>query len=189
MTKPSAALKIERVPIASIKQDPANARRHPQRNIDDITSSLRRFGQQKPLVVDGDGVVRAGNGTLAAALALGWTEVDVVRTGLKGHEATAYALADNQSALSATYDEDVLRAQLAELEAEGISREELGFDATPDEVEPIEVHEIDTSEVADRFWLSVTGPLPKQPEVLAELQKALGKIGGLQVDIGTTDGH
>jgi len=41
--------------------------------LEQIKASLRRFGQQKPIVVDATNVVRAGNGTLAAAKALGWT--------------------------------------------------------------------------------------------------------------------
>ena len=56
--------------IADLSEDPANARTHSERNIDAIVASLRRFGQQKPIVVDSNGVVRAGNGTLVAAKAL-----------------------------------------------------------------------------------------------------------------------
>lgn len=57
---------IERVPIATLHHDPANVRRHPEKNLDAIKASLARFGQQKPIVVSSDNVVVAGNGTLAA---------------------------------------------------------------------------------------------------------------------------
>ena len=63
-------MKTERVPIDSVQFDPANVRRHGEKNLATIKASLARFGQQKPLVVDADGVVRAGNGTLVAAKAL-----------------------------------------------------------------------------------------------------------------------
>ncbi len=43
---------IETGPIDSVSPDPANARKHGQRNLDAIVGSLRRFGQQKPIVVD-----------------------------------------------------------------------------------------------------------------------------------------
>jgi ParB-like chromosome segregation protein Spo0J len=105
---------IESVPIDSIHPDPANARRHSQRNLEAIKSSLARFGQQKPIVVDANNVVRAGNGTLAAAKALGWTHVGIVRSHLIGVEATAFAIADNRSAELAEWDPDVLSAALAD---------------------------------------------------------------------------
>jgi ParB-like chromosome segregation protein Spo0J len=44
------------------------------------------------------GVVIAGNGTLAAAVELGWKDIDVVETKLKGQEAVAFAIADNRTA-------------------------------------------------------------------------------------------
>jgi len=98
--------------ISDLSNDPANARKHDSRNIETIVASLRRFGQQKPIVVDLSGIVRAGNGTLEAAKILGWETIDVIRTGLKGSEATAYAIADNRTAELAEWDDDVLAATL-----------------------------------------------------------------------------
>jgi ParB-like chromosome segregation protein Spo0J len=111
-------MKTERVPINSVKLDPANVRRHGEKNLEAIKSSLSRFGQQKPIVVDADGIVRAGNGTLMAAKALGWKEVTVVRTDLKGAEATAYAIADNRTAELAEWDDEALAQTLAALQIE-----------------------------------------------------------------------
>jgi len=44
-------LAIRRVPLASIHNDPANARAHDEANLGAITASLQRFGQAEPLVV------------------------------------------------------------------------------------------------------------------------------------------
>lgn len=106
---------MESVPIATLSQDPANARKHDDKNLEAIAASLRRFGQQKPIVVDSSNVVRAGNGTLAAATALGWDSINVVQTDLQGSEATAYAIADNRTAELAEWDESVLAASLSSL--------------------------------------------------------------------------
>lgn len=111
-------MKTERVPIDSVSLDPANVRRHGERNLATIKASLSRFGQQKPIVVDADGIVRAGNGTWTAAKALGWNEITVVRTELKGSEATAYAIADNRTAELAEWDDDALAQTLAALQIE-----------------------------------------------------------------------
>ena len=107
-------MNIEHLPISSLSPDPANARRHGERNLEQITASLRRFGQQKPIVVDATNVVRAGNGTLAAARALGWATIAAVRSELAGVELTAYAIADNRSAELAEWDAEVLSAALAD---------------------------------------------------------------------------
>ena len=115
---------VQHLPIADLSPDPANARLHGERNLEQIKASLRRFGQQKPIVVDATNVVRAGNGTLAAARALGWTTLAAVRSELAGADLTAYAVADNRTAELATWDADVLSAALAE-EAVG----DVGFTA------------------------------------------------------------
>ena len=107
---------IETLPISTLSEDPANARKHPTRNLEQIKASLRRFGQQKPIVIDATNTVRAGNGTLAAAKALGWTTIQVVRSELPKTELTAYAIADNRSAELAEWDNDVLAATLADPE-------------------------------------------------------------------------
>ena len=104
--------------ISDLSSDPANARSHSKANLDAIAGSLRRFGQQKPIVVDSSGVVRAGNGTLAAAKLLGWEEIEVVHTELEGSEATAFAIADNRTAELADWDDDVLAASLHGLDEE-----------------------------------------------------------------------
>jgi len=66
------SLEIKKLLVSSLSNDPANARKHNDRNIEAIIASLRRFGQQKPIVIDSTGVVRAGNGMLEAAKRIGW---------------------------------------------------------------------------------------------------------------------
>ena len=120
-------MKLETVGIETLSPDPANVRKHGQRNMDAIKASLRRFGQQKPIVVDAKGIVLAGNGTLAAARELGWREIQIVRTELTGSQATAFGIADNRSAELAEWDEK-LADVLASLKAEDFPLEEIGFD-------------------------------------------------------------
>jgi len=105
-------MQIEKRSVSQLSNDPANARKHNERNIQAILGSLRRFGQQKPIVVDSSNVVRAGNGTLEAARQLGWETIDCVITDLKGSDAISYAIADNRTAELAEWDDDVLAAQL-----------------------------------------------------------------------------
>jgi len=123
-------MNIEEIPIAELDLDPANVRQHDEKNLAAIKSSLKRFGQQKPIVVDPKGIVIAGNGTLTAARALGWDRIRIVRTQLEGSEATAYAIADNRTAELATWDDDALMQQLSALDLEDSALvEAAGFSA------------------------------------------------------------
>ena len=142
-------MKIETVAIDSVQFDPANVRKHGEKNLGAIKSSLLRFGQQKPIVVDAKGIVRAGNGTLAALKALGWKEVRIVRSTLEGSEATAYAIADNRTAELADWDDDALSQTLAALQIEdedlalatGFDLSEIEKLTAPNDVEEDEVPE------------------------------------------------
>ena len=111
-------MKIERINVAELSLDPSNVRKHDRKNLDAIKASLRKFGQQKPIVVDAKGIVLAGNGTLTAAKELGWTEIEITRTTLQGVEATAFAIADNRSAELAEWDDDGLAKVLELLKVE-----------------------------------------------------------------------
>lgn len=128
-------MNIERVPLSTIQQDPANVRLHGPRNLDAVKASLKKFGQQKPIVVDMKGIIIAGNGTYRAAVELGWTEIDIVKTPLDGAMAQAYAIADNRSAELAEWDYKGLGAMLRGLGENGINLEELGW--AKHELEPL----------------------------------------------------
>lgn len=135
---------IETVDIAGLSLDPANARKHGPRNVEAIKASLRRFGQQRPIVVDSGNVVRAGNGTLKAAKELGWTQIQIVRSDLPPSELTAYAIADNRTAELAEWDDEVLKLQLPDVG-------DVGF--TEAEIKALsgDVHVPDVASFADRF--------------------------------------
>ena len=127
-------MNTERVDITTLHCDPANTRKHSERNLEAIKASLAKFGQQKPIVVNGDNVIVAGNGTFAAAMAMGWLEIDIVRTSLIGPDATAYAIADNRSAELATWDDKALAETLAALQNDE-SFDHLAAGFTDEEIE------------------------------------------------------
>lgn len=115
------------LPIASLNLDPANARLHPDKNLAAIKSSLSQYGQRKPIVVQKQGmVVRAGNGTVQAARALGWTEIAAVLIDEDNATAVGFAIADNRTAELAEWDDQVLSRLLGEMDA--ATQAALGFD-------------------------------------------------------------
>lgn len=121
-------MQIEKVKISSLILDPANARKHNQKNLEAIKGSLAKFGQQKVVVVDENNIVIAGNGTVQEAKALGWTEIVVNRTDLRGTDKTAFAIADNRTGELAEWDDDVLSKTLEGLKEGGFDLDSIGFD-------------------------------------------------------------
>ena len=117
------------VPVDSLTPDPRNARLHNAQNLDAIARSLADNGQLKALSTDADGVVLAGNGTLAAARSLGWRWIARVRCNLTGPAARRWAIQDNRTAELAEWDQAELQNQVAQLEAdlEGFALDGLGF--------------------------------------------------------------
>ena len=107
------------VPIGDIDFDPANARKHPEKNLNAIRASLRAYGQRRPLVVNRrTGLTEAGNGTLQCALALGWTHVAVLYVDDDPTTAAGYAIADNRTAELADWDKEALDALLRTVQAQ-----------------------------------------------------------------------
>lgn len=136
------------VAIADVRMDPSNVRAHGERNIETIKGSLSRFGQQKPIVIDRDGVVVAGNGTLEAARSLGWERIGVVYSDLVGSDRTGYAIADNRTAELAEWDTDALSSQLNALRMdEDFDLLATGF--TDDDLEKMGFFGVDSGEMPE----------------------------------------
>lgn len=118
------ALRPFLTPLDALKPDRGNPRRG---DVDAIAASLGRFGQQRPVLAAANGTVVAGNHTVAAARQLGWDQIAVVRTGLKGREQKAYGLADNRTGDLGVYDDGTLARlldRLPSLDGTGYTQED-----------------------------------------------------------------
>lgn len=151
----------ERVPLASLVEDPQNAREHSRRNLDTIKASLRRFGQMKNIVIDKDGIVRAGNGTIVAMREL-FTEGDarfeyvtVHRSTLDAEQLAAFGIVDNRSAELAEWDLPMLSQNLRALADAGFPLADIGWlehETAPllgADWKPVEQGEVDESHRAN----------------------------------------
>jgi ParB-like chromosome segregation protein Spo0J len=122
------ALVTRRVPLGSIHRDPANARQHPEKNLEAIKASLARFQQVEPLLVQkSTGRLIAGHGRLEAMHELGWTEAEIVELDVDDVTATALAIALNRSSDLAAWDLPALSKLLDSLQSD-FELEDLGFD-------------------------------------------------------------
>jgi DNA modification methylase len=119
---------IEKWPLDRLLPYAANARTHSESQVAQLAGSIAEFGFNVPVLVDERGVLIAGHGRLLAARHLGLTEVPVIRLDhLTDAQARAYRLADNQLALNAGWDDELLAAELARLQEEGFSLDLIGF--------------------------------------------------------------
>jgi len=121
-------LAVERWHIDRLIPFLRNARTHSPEQIAQIAASIAEFGWTNPILVGPDDVVIAGHARLLAARKLGVSEVPVIVLGhLSETQRRALVLADNQLALNAGWDEEMLRTELKALEKEGLDLELVGF--------------------------------------------------------------
>lgn len=141
MPKPaSEALQVEQWATSRLLPYAANAKVHPEAQIDKIAASISRFGFVSPILVDAKGTVVAGHGRLSAAAKLKLKKVPVIKLGhLTEDEAKALRIADNSIAESGTsWNADMLEAELAALKA-------VAFDA----LEPLGLDSIELPDLED----------------------------------------
>lgn len=110
--------------IKDLKSDHKNARRRTDRSASLIAESLKRYGAARSIVIDEDGRILAGNGTVEGAKKAGIDKLRIIeaegdeliavrRAGLTEDQKVGLALADNRSSDLSEWDNEMLR-QLSE---------------------------------------------------------------------------
>jgi DNA modification methylase len=106
--------------------------RNPRRNgeaVAAVAASIAEFGWRQPIVVDEQMVIVAGHTHYEAAKRLGLTSVPVhVARGLSPAQLRAYRLMDNRLHQNATWDDDLLKLELADLKLDEFDLSLTGFD-------------------------------------------------------------
>lgn len=181
---------VERWPMDRLRKSARNARKHPERQIEQLRRSLRTWGWTIPVLAREDGELIAGEGRFDAAKLERFTEAPViVARGWTDEQCRAYALADNKLAQNSEWNDGLLDAELASLKEGGFDIGLAGFDdmaaSLPSE-KTLEVKEVETGLVADRFWISIRGPLAHQARTLQILRDALASLPAVDVELGTT---
>lgn len=121
--------KLEQVPIDKLVPYARNARTHSKEQIAQLRSSLREFGFVSPAVIDSGYNILVGHGRIAAAREEGYKTVPCVfAEDLTDAQKRAYILADNQLALNAGWDEEMLSVELSDLQENAFDLSLLGFD-------------------------------------------------------------
>ena len=105
-----------------------NSRTHSDEQVAQVAASIVEFGWTSPILVDGEGGVIAGHARLLAARKLGMDEVPVIVLAyLTPAQRRALVIADNQIAMNAGWNAELLRCELESLGAEGFNLSVVGF--------------------------------------------------------------
>ena len=108
----------------------SNSRTHSEQQIAQIAASIREFGWTNPVLINDENSIIAGHGRLLAARQLKMTEVPCIKLDhLTKSQQKALVIADNQLALNAGWDVEMLKAEISGLDTDGFDLDLLGFDS------------------------------------------------------------
>ena len=127
----AGALTVVMRPITTLTVNPQNPRVHTKKQIRQIAESIRAFGFNVPVLIDGQSHIVAGHGRVLACQELGIRTVPTIQLShLTAMQAKAFVLADNKLTENASWDAHLLGAQLKELATVDLdfSLEVTGFD-------------------------------------------------------------
>lgn len=120
---------VERRPTASLVPYARNARTHTDAQIAQVAASIREFGWTIPVLIDEDGTIIAGHCRVLAAHVLAIHDLPVMTArGWSDAKRRAYVIVDNQLALNAGWDHEVLAVEIDELRDLNFDLTLLGFD-------------------------------------------------------------
>lgn len=175
---PSTPLSITYRPVADLKPDPKNPRRHSRQQVRKLARSMRKLGFNVPLLVDKDNRVIAGHGRLLACRELGITTVPTISLNhLTPEQAKAFQIADNRLCELGEWDEKLLaeafkELTFLELELDPELTELTGFDAPEIDfrIQSLESREHERADPADEIPAAL-GPAVSRPGDLWLLER------------------
>jgi DNA modification methylase len=171
----------KKLSVADLVPYARNSRTHSPQQVDKIAASIREFGFLNPIIVDGLNGIVAGHGRVLAAQKLGLSELPVIDAShLSEAQKRAYVIADNRLALDAGWDNEMLKIELQDLEADGFDLSLTGF-------------ELD--EIGDLLAEPITGltdedAVPEVPAVPVTVEGDVWVLGRHRIACGSsTDEH
>ena len=129
----NATLAIDYIPLAKLTPYAGNSRAHSPEQVEALARSIRTYGFNNPVLIDGNGEIIAGHGRVQAAALAGLDSVPCIRLGhLSDAQRRAYVIADNRLGELSSWDMAKLASEIEELAIDadsGFDIADLGFDA------------------------------------------------------------
>jgi DNA modification methylase len=188
--RPSARqLEIVTRPVAALVPYANNPRTHSDGQVSQIAASIKEFGFTNPVLVDGGGGIIAGHGRVLAAQQLGMAAVPTIALGyLTPLQRRAYVIADNQLAVNASWNLELLRLELQALDTDHFDLSLTGFGedqladllnrttglTDPDEAPPLPEQPV--TQPGDLWLLGRHQLLCGDSTVASDVERALGSV-------------
>ena len=104
-----------------------NAKIHDENNINLIAGSIKSFGFNNPVLLDGENGIIAGHGRVLASKKLGIKQIPTSELqGLSDAEKRAYIIADNRLTEKSEWDKEILSLELQDLNELGVDLNSIG---------------------------------------------------------------
>jgi hypothetical protein len=113
-------MKIIKEKLSKITPNEKNIRNHPEKQVNEMIKSLKMFGQIRPLVVDENNIVWAGNGLYLAMKELNWESASILRlSNLDERTKKKLMVADNKLFDLGNNNYSMLMGAIEEISLEG----------------------------------------------------------------------
>lgn len=110
-------LQIENLKLGDIHAYKNNAKKHPESQVQQIISSITKFGFNNPILIDENNEIIAGHGRFMAAQVMNLETVPTVKLShLTDAQKRAYRLADNKIAENGGWNKELLSLEIKDLE-------------------------------------------------------------------------
>lgn len=169
------------VSVADLIPYARNSRTHSDAQVGKIAASIREFGFLNPIIVDGQNGIVAGHGRVLAAQKMGLATLPCIEAAhLTEAQKRAYIIADNRLALDAGWDNEMLKVELTDLQADGFNLELTGFNL--DEIAAFLVDKTD--------GLTDPDDVPEMPVDPVSMEGDIWVLGKHRIACGSsTDAH
>jgi len=153
--------KIQYIPTENLTPYQNNAKKHPEKQVQQLAASIQQFGFINPIIVNSSKEIIAGHGRLEGAKVLKLKQVPVILVDhLTEAQVKAYRLADNQLTMNSGYDTELLCVELADLSSLDL---DFDLDITGFELPEIEfLLEGETSKDVDADDEAIEDDVPKR---------------------------
>lgn len=153
------------VDIDKLKPYVNNSRTHSEAQINKVKNSIKKFRFLNPLVIGKKEGLIAGHCRLIAALELGFKQLPVISAEhLTEDEKAAYVIADNNLALLADWDNDLLKIEIFRLGDLDFDLDLLGWDTLPDFADEPDYGVLDDDDFSEQMS-SMTGGVKKAIQI------------------------
>ena len=110
-------MQIEIININDIKEYEYNAKIHTDEQIEQIVTSIERYGNNDPIAIDENNAIIEGHGRFLALKRLGVEEVPVIKLKhLTEEQKREYILVHNKLTMNTDFDLEILEQELEKIE-------------------------------------------------------------------------